>query len=373
MNLKKICKKIIKNKLHQKKIQKYVYNIKSISIKSKKDILKNKDLSNMNVLLRKDYFRSNEIYICNNFYGINNQIKKYANYNKSIKAPIEHGVYFNNFISDNEWVNSGLPGIITFGNYRYETLRKSSEKPIFQIGPYIHYVDNLYNDDELQNIKRKLGKNITVFPTHSIDDDKISYDVNQLCSEIENIKLKFNCNSITICLYWRDIEIGINKIYQDKGYKVVCAGHRNNPNFLSNLKSIILLSDITISNGLGTHLGYCLYLKKPHIIIKQDKYRQKVYDNPEKYEKIFISEIEEIENYFIEQNEIINNKQISIMNKYWGAEKVRTKEEMKAILNILDIIYFNSKKTDLSYLENIKRIHNKFTNIEKKIISEALR
>ena len=35
------------------------------------------------------------------------------------------------------------------------------------------------------------------------------------------------------------------------------------------LKSIIKTSDITMANAIGTHLGYCIYLNKPHYLFKQ--------------------------------------------------------------------------------------------------------
>lgn len=45
------------------------------------------------------------------------------------------------------------------------------------------------------------------------------------------------------------------------------AGHQLDINFLNRLKTIILLSDYTCSNSIGTHTGYCVYLGKPHLVI----------------------------------------------------------------------------------------------------------
>ena len=48
---------------------------------------------------------------------------------------------------------------------------------------------------------------------------------------------------------------------------MVCAGHAYDPHFLDRLRTLIELSDITLSNNLGTHIGYCVSLGKPHWII----------------------------------------------------------------------------------------------------------
>ena len=87
---------------------------------------------------------------------------------------------------------------------------------------------------------------------------------------------------------------------------VVTAGYIMDPLFLSRLKSIIQLSDLTMSNNVGTHLGYCIYLNKPHWIVRQkigntshnQKHLERELNQREIHEKAsYESEIDKIFSY----------------------------------------------------------------------------
>lgn len=64
----------------------------------------------------------------------------------------------------------------------------------------------------------------------------------------------------------------ISKIGLENRFIVVSCGNRYSEKFLCRQKAIILASDISASNNLGTHLGYCIYLGKPHILLPQEFY-----------------------------------------------------------------------------------------------------
>ena len=55
-----------------------------------------------------------ELYRGNLFYGIEDSIKNYANFDGNIKACIEHGVYFGNTVFDAETNYSGFNAILTY-------------------------------------------------------------------------------------------------------------------------------------------------------------------------------------------------------------------------------------------------------------------
>lgn len=56
---------------------------------------------------------------------------------------------------------------------------------------------------------------------------------------------------------------------KDKGYTIVCPGNRFDPRFLSYQRDMIELSGMTMSNDLGTHIGYIVALNGPHYMFKQ--------------------------------------------------------------------------------------------------------
>jgi hypothetical protein len=130
-------------------------------------------------------------------------------------------------------------------------------------------------------------------------------------------------------MYWKDILNGNHFPYREHGFQVVTAGHRSDSYFLSRLKDIIELSDYTMSNFVGTHIGYCISLGKPHYIIKQ---KYEIYG--ENIEKEFEDrrDINYLHSFKNEESEIIDafdnfifsitDLQIFIVEKHWGKNEI---------------------------------------------------
>jgi hypothetical protein len=279
----------------------------------------------------------------NNLYGLYYILSKYGNkspFNK-IDTYIEHGLFFGDLVKD-EQINLKTKNIITFSeNRKFHLLKKINHKNIIPIGPYIHYADDLFSEDKFFQVKKSLGKVLLVFPVHSIKNFDTRFEINDFINYIESIKS--NYDNIIICMYWLDI-IRNNYIqsYLNKKYKIVTAGHRFDICFMSRLKTLIKLSDYTISNSIGTHIGYCIYLQRPHFIFKQKSSQSFISQfNYDHYlnsrlninENIEIKEKLEIEDAFSVYSPFITEKQYQVSNKYWGFDKIKSKYEFRLIFN----------------------------------------
>lgn len=368
---------LIKNEIRRKKIivyyNNFLYYIHFLKNKSVNDVFDYK------LILNNKYHKCSECYNGNFFYGNSCNLKNYASYRKSIKACIEHGVYFGNYVNEKESSDSGLPAIITYSNNRKSHLRKVTNKPIFVIGPYIYYANSLYTNEEINKIKSKFGKTLLVFPSHSIDRVKAEFDIESFVKKIINFKDDKEFKTVLICLYWKDIELGRDKIYKDYGFTVVTAGYREDPDFLSRLKTFINISDYTISNNVGTHIGYCIALDKPHTIIEQKTEYCGVTSRDfeaainSSVIKSSLVEKNEVKNAFNIYNDFITDEQRVICNKYWGLDKVKNNQQLNFILNFCDDIYINSNKNEKEFYSSIlkfKNDHKKIKNIE--ILNEAI-
>jgi hypothetical protein len=231
------------------------------------DFLKQIDLFEYEKLSKciKGSIEPNEI----NFYGFDFVLSKYINTSR-IKSHItnEHGFIFSSFVSD-YYTPKNI--VLTFSDYREELLkaRYSNNLKIVKIGPFIHYADSILSSEKTKNIKNKLGKTLLVFPFHSIDGVLSSFDTDSFIERIEEYKTKNNFETVMVCLYWKDIQIGRAEEYVQRGYKVTTAGHINDIYFLNRLRTIIELADFVISNEVGTYIGYCLCLKKEIRLINQ--------------------------------------------------------------------------------------------------------
>jgi hypothetical protein len=284
-----------------------------------------------------------EIVIDNNLYGIAHILKEYIGVDtrKSLDAYIEHGVFFGSLVRDDQkiWPVSQN---ITYGDQRVMHLENSKiDKSIIPIGPYIHYASSLLDDKQLMNQKAKLGRTLLVFPSHSDKSVESQFDIQLFIRKIEEVKKDFD--TVLVSLYWLDAQKeDVIFLYESKGYRIVTSGHRFDINFMNRQKTLIMLSDYTMSNNAGTHVGYCVYLNKPHYIFKQDvkdiawnDSKQKQFDAVRKTDELINSCSDEmnevIDAFSLYQNEITKH-QLEVVDKYWGISHLRTPLDLKNML-----------------------------------------
>lgn len=356
--IKKLLSILIRKELLRKRIILGLYNIRCFFRIEKKE-KNNEFLFNPKALVKKKKFIFHELYKGNCFYGIANNLKEYCGYKSKIYACIEHGVYFGEYINENEAVKSGLPALITFGEQRKQHIRKKSRKKVFCIGSYIHYAKPLLERKEIEKYRKDAGKTLLVFPSHSIDRVKTDFNYDEFIEQIKEFKNKYEFKNVLICLYYRDIELNRHKFYENKGFTIVSAGRREDPKFLNRLRTFFELSDYSISNNVGTHIGYSVMLGVPHTVIHQEmKYNMdsKLEDTniPNLYLDSTRMEKSEIEQNFASYSENITKEQINICNKYWGNNLIKSNDELFKIFNLCEEKYKNTKRTEREFDDIIK-------------------
>ena len=273
---------------------------------------------------------TNEIHEQNDFYGHATIIKKYCNLNLDyqLKTVITHSSSFFGSIWDVH-LRFPLPGIIVWSQYDRSFLT-NTRKIIETIGPPILYADAII-DEERYNIEQKqLGKCLLVFPAHSTHHVIELYDIHSFCNHIEEIGRDFN--TIRVCLYWRDILSGLAEIYEQHGFECVTAGHMYDPLFLPRLRYIINSATITMSNSVGTHIGYCIALNKPHYIFKMPR---TVIGKDYKYleeASLDTEVILKITKEFSTLTDTITPKQYEIVEQYWGTNQIKTPQQLRTFL-----------------------------------------
>lgn len=337
--IKQLAKKLVGKSYNYDIIKNCIYNFKIFftTRKNKKCLL----FDYKNIINNKKFF-CHEYYRGNFYYGISKILKDYSDYNKKIPCCIEHGIYFGNFINEYETIYNDLPGIITFGETRKKIIRDNNyKKNIFEIGPYIYYANELYSSEEQIKLKQIYGKTLLVFPSHSVDKVSTVFDCNLFINKIKKFKKEYNFDTVIVSLYYRDIELGHDQKYVDAGFKVVSAGRREDYNFLNRLKSFINISDYTISNSVGTHIGYCIFLGKPHMVFSQiinydikDGYYSSIENT---FMSSSIKQKNEIISCFSDYTEAITKRQYDVCEKYWGFSKVKSKQELLNILKNMEI------------------------------------
>lgn len=262
----------------------------------------------------------------NECYGNLWAIRKATRENFHSHCMIEHGLYFGENVNREECTIDCIDTIYTYSEYRKNAILKEFSgklnKEIVLVGPYIMYVNNFKSNRALRKLKNKLGRVLLVFPSHSTPGFYTDYNENEFLSEIAEVAK--NYDSVLVSLFWADVNVGRDKMYLEKGYQVVCSGTRSDRWFLSRQRDLFELADFSMSNDVGTHIGYSISMGVPHYI-----YNQKVVEGEAKIDysemnPIIEKEFKEIKSAFNSRKPVITEEQKKIVDYYWGLSSVIT-------------------------------------------------
>lgn len=297
--------------------------------------------------LKIDYAK--EIYRGNSFYGAGAAMREYAGFPFPIKACIEHGLYLGDYVNPVECGDSGLPAVVTFGPSRVRHIREKSNKPVLAVGPYIAYVNGYLNGEETERAKRVVGKTLLSFPSHSIDYVEKVFDVSNYIDHLKARKLAEGFDTVLVSLYFSDLLRGAAEPYEREGFTVVTCGYREDSHFLRRLRTLICLADKTSSNSMGTHIGYCAFLEKPHHVYKQTyKTVGATCMDTENglsasVDDAFMEESSEITEAFSDQTGVITKRQLEVCKKYWGFGCVKTPAQLSDYFAVLEKSFRDKK------------------------------
>lgn len=221
---------------------------------------------------------------------------------------------------------------------KYKVL--TTNPSVFAIGAPFFYAKSLLSDVEVLAEKKRLGTNLLAFPMHSSHGVSAIYDPKIFLEVLKKQKHKFD--TIRVCLYWKDILNGSHKIYLENGFECVCSGHIFDLNFLRRQKSLFQIADATISNGMGSHIGYSIFMNKPHCFMP-DKVEfvnvDKNADGDELSKENMKSGYQEVQDAFVNNVDfLITEEQKSIIDDYWGISDMKTPCELHELfMNLYNV------------------------------------
>lgn len=261
------------------------------------------------------------------------------------------------------------------GAYKVNDIHKENPyTPVYVIGPYVHYAKDYYTNEEFMELKQKLGKTLLVFPFHSYETRTLSYNSEILVNDIMyNYAKEFD--TVMVSIYWNDVDSELCELFRKKGAMLVSNGFRCDDNFIRRLKAIIQLSDVTLGNDLGSHIGYSIYLGKPHIFVSN--HRCEVEKEDSDMSLTSHDDVIKKNNFEIAAKEFsfenykngLDGKNSLFYQKFWGGEKnIKTEKEIQAIFEVSERILRKSKgfrknfdkaviSTMLYYKENQDLLH----------------
>lgn len=275
--------------------------------------------------------------IDNNLYGYAQYLKHYAGIQVDLQAYMEHGLFLGNIIHPDQYAWH-FPRIITMSSKREKLLQKTfPHKSVLSIGPYIHYATPILSSQAMHALKKELGKVLLVYPFHSMKNVEAQFEEHAFIEEIKRVGKEFD--SILISLYYLDARISARaKAYESEGFHLVTAGHRFDRHFVSRQRSHIELADLTMSNGMGTQTGFCIYLKKPHYIFQQSikqnvgsfsENRRHLFDAKSSGRALVAEQRAFFSDLFSELRADISPFQQEQTATFWGFESVKSPEQIR--------------------------------------------
>ena len=266
--------------------------------------------------------------IGNKCYGNYRAVKRAMGKRFDKNCLIEHGLYFGEFVIEDDCKAKGLNTIYTFGEYRVNALRKSEIEKLRQIkivpiGAYILNAKNFHTADKRRQIKQKYGNILLAFPYHTSPELDTDFDAQAFINEIKKVKETYSYDTVFVSIFWLDIVNENYRMYEKEGFVIVCSGVRNDPYFLSRQRDLIQLSDMTMSNDLGTHIGYCISLNRPHYYYNQEIIVNKIHTDDCEFsdknrEAKFAKEKLLFAPLFCSTEPIVTEEQRNIVRYYWG-------------------------------------------------------
>lgn len=250
--------------------------------------------------------------------------------------------------------------------------------PVYNIGPYILYAKNYYEQNNMADLKSKLGRTALLFPAHTFEGAGVEFDKKKFVKDVLD-KFKNNYDSLIISVYWMDVDDPIYEEFEANGAVLMSSGFRGDADFIARQRTMFNLSDVVASNLVGSYIGYAKALEK-NIYMFSDK---AVLDSPEnigtdEQEKQYSNTINRIFNAFSSLTPSAEqlNEQNRIFNYYWGGkEYFKTKEEARTIISLSYKLVkwgaYNTSKIE-HVVQRVLKDPNELTGVEYKTLVDAI-
>ncbi len=178
--------------------------------------------------------------------------------NRPLPCRYEHGHCPSNDKPVND-LKSKKNLMLVFNRRRLTLWQKYSKKKAYIIGSlFVQY-------RRFKNIcKADAASGTVAFPLHSTLKEEGVFDREEYCRKLKELPETFH--PIKICVHEHDIQRGFDKIYRGKGFEIVTAGIRENPDFVDKFYDIVRHCKYATSNAFGSYLFYTVEMGIPFFI-----------------------------------------------------------------------------------------------------------
>lgn len=246
---------------------------------------------------------------------------------------LEHGISYD---LDDNYLNTFAINIhsayIFQGRYKEKIWKKYSKKKAYFVGPYIHYARNYYSEKKIEELKKKNGHTLLVFPPHSTEIDTLSFEASSFNRLLLDC-LAPNYRTVIACIFWKDLSDEYTKFLIDHGVQIVSAGFKLDNRFVSRLKTIISISDDVLYPSFNSSIGYAYYMNKKVLYAGYDDRISYSSSSAQKGTHSLNNIACEFAKAFSLDDDMRDETlQMQLVEKYWGLSEVKRQDEIRAII-----------------------------------------
>src|SRR5262245_41693568 len=174
----------------------------------------------MDRLCRDRALDTREICFFNAYYGMDTVLKLYADWplSRPLKFAMTHGIQLHHYVWEQE-VGAPVPAMLVYPEHLVAPYRARTGKVTFRTAvPYLYAVRLL---EEAQ--PRPARQGTLFFLSHSSHLETVRTDFDGVRRQLTQLPADFH--PVTVCVYWRDHELGHHKAFAEQGFKIVSVGH----------------------------------------------------------------------------------------------------------------------------------------------------
>ena len=194
---------------------------------------------------------TNETFPPNAFYGTAFILREYAQLppHNALKVAVPHGTYLSESYLWEAEKMALVPMILCYPQYREGIYARETKKQVVpSAAPFVYLLELMKHQPE----RARMGT--IFFPLHSTHHVTAEMNLTDLAQNL--LKLEDKYRPITVCLYWRDYNLGRHLPFQKCGLRVVSAGHIYDPLFLFRFYHLCSTHRYAASNEIGSSLFY---------------------------------------------------------------------------------------------------------------------
>lgn len=283
------------------------------------------DQADLESLCRDRELCTEESFEPNAFYGVGFALRKYAGLpeDSPLQAIIPHGIVFDrNYLWQAERL-ARVPVVFNYMKHRdavYETRARKYVMP--SASPF------LYAAALEGNAVPSVRSGTVFFPAHSTHRVTVQAHYGDVTDRLLALDERFK--PITVCIYWKDYLLGAHQIFEERGIRVVSAGHIYDRFFLFRLYHLLRMHSYASSGTPGSHIFYSLTAGCKYFHLPEGESEYTVVDRGGARDQSNISGVSRVMlDLFSEPADLSGRAQLALYDELMGASNMLSPERLK--------------------------------------------